>query len=353
MRDRRHQGGVVSYYNSILPHLKKNAHIVCYTLGAKFDKKSWFHPIKDQIRFSLFLETQQPDLVHVNPSLGFKSFFRDGIIIWQARRKNIPVLIFFHGWQKPFQKIVNLYFKWFFNLTYLKGNCFIVLASEFKKVLIDWGVKAEIFIETTTVDDKLLISNVLNTKEQKGKTSIPKNILFLSRIEKEKGVFETLHAFFSMIDKGHNLFLNIAGSGSALMELKNLVINSPYSKRIKFLGYISGVKKSEAFVNNDIYCLPSYSEGMPNSVLEAMAFGMPIITTSVGGLSDFFQNGKMGFLVKKKSPKDIEDCIQKLMDNDSLFSNICRYNFEYAQNNFLSSKVSKKLLTIYKKTLHL
>jgi len=59
------------------------------------------------------------------------------------------------------------------------------------------------------------------------------------------------------------------------------------SECVKFLGYVRGPNKVDALENNDIYCFPSYfGEGMPNSVLEALAFGMPVITCCVGGLTD-------------------------------------------------------------------
>ncbi len=64
---------------------------------------------------------------------------------------------------------------------------------------------------------------------------------------------------------------------------------------MRFLGHVSGAAKTQAFRAADIYLFTSLAEGMPNSVLEAMAFGLPIVTRPVGGIRDFFEDGRMGY----------------------------------------------------------
>lgn len=351
MRNLDHQGGVVSYYNSVLPYLtrEKNLKILRFHLGPKFRSNSLFHPVTDQIRFKQFLNKQEPDLVHVNPSLNFKSFIRDGLIIWQAKRKKIYVLVFFHGWDKPFENILIKKLKWFFDKTYLKADKFIVLASDFKRKLRQWGVQSEIILGTTTVDDSLLNNFDIRQKIRSldNKNSI--KILFLSRIEKEKGIFETIDAFQQLMFNGYNVNLSIAGDGSAFRDVVEYVKlkNIPENK-IKFLGYISGDNKKNTFKEHDIFCLPSYEEGMPSAVLEAMSFGLPVITSPVGGLKDFFENNKMGFLAKDKNSNEVFDLLKKLISNKKLIKEISRYNYNFAKENFLASITSEKLIQVYR-----
>lgn len=83
-------------------------------------------------------------------------------------------------------------------------------------------------------------------------------------------------------------------------------------------------KKIETFISHDIYCFPTYGEGMPVSLLEAMAFGFPVVTRPVGGIKDFFENGKHGFLTNSKDPEIFAELIEKFLKND-IFLNLLAY----------------------------
>ena len=87
---------------------------------------------------------------------------------------------------------------------------------------------------------------------------------------------------------------------------------------------------------------------MPNSVLEAMAFGLPIITRPVGGIADFFENSHHGFITKSRDPSVFANYIEKLISNKVLYKKSSLYNYKYAQENFLASKVAKVLEKIYR-----
>ncbi|HEA65394.1 MAG TPA: glycosyltransferase family 1 protein [Desulfobacterales bacterium] len=352
LRESGHLGGVVSFYKSIVPYLNndKNKSFIFFHIGKKINRKIPFHVIMDQFRFQKKLRQLNPDIVHVNPSLNLKSFLRDGLFIYWAKRKNLPVLVFWHGWGKKFEKKIdtNLFFYWFFKKTFLRADKTIVLASDFKKKLISWGVKSDIILGTTVIDESLLEGFDINKKIQKINKSKKINILFLSRIEKEKGIFETISAFKMLLDKNYNIKLNIVGDGTALESVKR------YSKAIKipenklsFLGYVKGYKKKEVFINNHIYCFPTYCEGMPISVLEAMSFGMPVITRAVGGLKDFFQDKQMGFSTTSKNPYVFAKLVEKLIINKSLISDIGLYNHRFAEKHFAASIGFKLLESLY------
>jgi glycosyltransferase involved in cell wall biosynthesis len=90
---------------------------------------------------------------------------------------------------------------------------------------------------------------------------------------------------------------------------------------------------------------------MPNSVLEAMALGMPVITCPVGGLRDFFENGKMGYLVKQKSITDIVEAIEKLIDDRNLGNRISFFNHQYATGRFLAPGVAHYLADVYRQLI--
>lgn len=90
---------------------------------------------------------------------------------------------------------------------------------------------------------------------------------------------------------------------------------------------------------------------MPSSVLEAMAFGLPVITRPVGGLKDFFEDGKMGFITESKAPEAFADLMEKLITDCDDRKKIARYNQRYAREHFMASKVAKRIENIYREIL--
>lgn len=106
-------------------------------------------------------------------------------------------------------------------------------------------------------------------------------------------------------------------------------------------------------MRSHIYILPTYhGEGMPHSLLEAMGFGLPVITRPVGGVIDFFEHGKMGYITESKDPAVLAELIENLIEDAELRREMAIYNFKYAQQRFLSSEVVKRLERIYKDTMN-
>ena len=344
-------GGVASYFNGVVPYFPQGL-VSTLEIGGKKSFGGGFHQIVDQYRFRSQIKVKQPGLIHVNPSLNFKSFIRDGLFAWQAKQMGYPLLVFWHGWNKAFANIVEKRYLPFFRKTFGRADCFIVLASEFKQTLQKWGVSVPIYRETTNVDDRLLSEFKVERKWADPVQLTKIGILFLARLEREKGVVETIQAFQLLLNKNISASLTIAGDGDILQELKNETRKMGLtSRQVHFTGDIRGEDKIKAFTDHHIYCFPSYSEGLPTSVLEAMAFGMPVVTSPVGGLVDIFQNGKMGEFVFSRSPEEIASKLEKLIMHKKMVAEIGLYNAAYAKKHFMASVVSGRLLSIYDSVL--
>lgn len=345
----RYPGGVASFYNSILQHLYtyEDLSISILEIGRSYTKFKFLHPILDQLRFIKKLLFGKFDIVHINPSLKLKSFIRDGLFIFWAKINKVPVIVFIHGWDESFcHKIAGLLY-FFFKQTYNRSDCFILLANDFKLELIKKGIKQPIHLLSTAVDDSLSKNFFLYSKINHINSINIIKILFLSRIEKQKGIFETIDAYKLLLNKGYHIVLSIAGDGNNYNDVLEYIAQNNLQNHINILGYVTGEQKQKALQEHDIYCLPSYSEGMPTSVLEAMAFGMPVVTTPVGGLKDFFQDEKMGYLAHSTQPEEIASCLEKLIKNKDALCDIAEYNYNYAHENFMASKVATKLKSIY------
>ena len=238
-----------------------------------------------------------------------------------------------------------------FKLVFFLSDCMIVLSSQFKNKLISWGYDKPIYLETTVVDEELIkgISDELISRKydvQNNET----NILFLARVEKAKGIYEAVDCYNILKKKYPELSLRIAGDGFELMNVKSYVRNNSIND-VEFLGFVTGVAKFTAYWNSHIYILPSYSEGMPNSVLEAMALGLPVVTRNVGGLVDFFKNNEHGFMTVSKDPELLAGLTEELLKNNNLLKTIALNNYRYAVEKFTTSKVIERLENIYKQFL--
>ena len=255
-------------------------------------------------------------------------------------------LVMFHGWHENNVKVIGkTFFNQFFS-TYNKADAFIVLGSAFKKKLRDWGFKQPVYLENTPVDDNLLNGFSIDERIKQIGASKKIQLLFLARIEKGKGIIETIEAVKRLSEKYPALHLVVAGDGTFMDEARNLANRSLKSK-VSFLGYVNGEEKKRVFINSDIYVFPSHSEGMPTSVLEAMALGLPVITRPVGGLKDFFINGKHGFMTESKDPAVIASLIESIIEDKELWKRISINAHEYAKERFMASRVANRLEDIY------
>ena len=337
------KGGVGTYYLSLKNHWQENVRY--HTSGSrKFLNGNlkipgiFFLP-SDIIKFVSILIFWKPDIIILNPSFIRNSLKRELVFLNLAFLFRKKVCVFFRGWHKEYETKVNTKSL----CTQLnKTRIILVLANEFKRKLIKWGVYRPIELTTTKVDDSLLSNFDINKKKFDNK-----KILFLATIKKEKGIFEALKVmtFFNL--SSYYVELNVAGIGPQLENAKKYV-RLKKIKNVHFLGHVSGKKLSQAFIENDIFFFPSHGEGMPNSVLEAMSFGLPIITRPVGGIKDFFEDGKMGFVTKSKEPKDFFLLLEKLMVNPHLVKKMGFYNHNYAKEHFMASKVAFNLETLLK-----
>ena len=337
-------GGVTNYFKVLDKYLDvKKKYFEIGSLSSNESKiMLLFRITSDYIRFIKEILFGGYDVIHINPSLLAQSIIREGILILLCRIRKIPVVIFIHGWDKNCEFKIKRNYKRIFKYVYGKASAIIVLAEEFKFSLIDIGLKNPVYILTTLVDD-----DIFNIDLSKDKYTTSCNILFLSRIEKEKGVYEAINACSLLRKQFPNMILYIAGDGSESSNVKDYIYKNNI-EYIKLLGLVKGKEKEELFKHSDLYIFPTnYGEGMPTTVLEAMAYGLPVITRPVGGLKDFFEDKNMGFITNSLDPVDYSNLMKKLLDNDDLRFKISKYHKTFAMNNFSATIIADKILGIY------
>ncbi len=330
-------GGVASHYRGLHEHWNFDVNYSFY--GKRKDNSSKFltvllYPV-NFLSYIWKLIFHAPDIVIVNPSFRTFQLVRDGIYLSAARLRKIPVVTFVHGFDVQLKDQLTEYEKKMIAWTYNKSIFIYVLSLEFKKSLESINITAPIILTTTKVTESLLDGFVF-----KPKTRI-RTLLFVARIIKDKGIYEAIDILRILRQFDKDIRLVIAGDGEELEAVKQYVWSHNIS-RVEFYGKLTGKQLSNCYQEGDAFVLPTRSEGLATSVLEAMAFGLPIITAPVGGIVDFFENGKNGYLIDSYEPDKYAEAIMRLILAPEKLKTISIINHNIAKERFMASKVADK-----------
>ncbi|WP_297338002.1 glycosyltransferase family 4 protein [Algoriphagus sp.] len=170
------------------------------------------------------------------------------------------------------------------------------------------------------------------------------NLLFVGRLEKDKGVFELIDAIHAICKKNAvNLKLNLVGDGSSYLSLKKYVHDLGLKDVVCFSGSIFDPDLlRQVYLKSDIFILPTYHEGFPRVLYEAMIFNVPIITTFVGGIPSLMIDKYNCLQIKVKSKSDICDKVLFLINDFEFAKNLAanansdvnKYLFENNKSHF-------------------
>ncbi|MHA1676361.1 MAG: glycosyltransferase, partial [Candidatus Njordarchaeales archaeon] len=255
------------------------------------------------------------DVVHIH---GYRSF-QSAIFHFHCKHEKIPYIMQAHGTlptSTAYKELKSIY-------DYLVG--YKILKSASKGIALT-QLEAERYKSMGVPEEKIaIIPNGIDLSEYaelppkgafKKKFNIPEDrkiILYLGRIHKTKGIDFLVRAYAHLINEMNfkDAVLVIAGPDDGyLSEIKSLVQGLSASNSILFTGPLYGEDKLAAYVDSQVYVLPSRYETFPMTVLEAYACEKPVIASKVGGLGDMVVNGVTGLLIK---PGDIEQLTYALL----------------------------------------
>lgn len=343
----RDLGGVARYVASVRPHLETaGVDVSPVEIGATRARP--LHVLTDQLAFHAALCRRKPALVHVNPSLLPRSFFRDGAFVAQAIAARVPVVVFFHGWDREFQERVERHWLWFFRRTFGKAAAIVVLAKQFGETLERWGVTAPITVEVTAVDDHIVDGFEIERALAERRQSRSLRVLFLGRLEPAKGVYETIDACALAAQQEVPVKLIVAGDGPHAPAMREYAAQR-LGKSAEFKGYVSGNEKYDMIRSCHVMLFPtSYQEGLPISVIEAMCLGLAVVTCPVGGLADLFPpSASAGILVKSVEPAGLAEHLVCLARDPEAREALGRAAFRLVVPRTLASRAALRLRDIY------
>ena len=190
-----------------------------------------------------------------------------------------------------------------------------------------------------TATDKLIS---IGKKKLKIKVNPPLNILYLGWLEEEKGIFDFLEAC-SDLKREDKFKILVAGGGSREADAKEFVRKRGIQDITKFVGWVEGVQLQELLNNSHILVLPSWAEGFPNAVIEAMASGLAVVVTSVGNVPDILTNESEALLVNPKDKASLMNAIARLVEDENLRHSIALQGHLFSLENFAVEKAASRL----------
>ena len=192
--------------------------------------------------------------------------------------------------------------------------------------------------------------------EERNRFGIPINdmvLIFVGSVTRSKGIFELINAFIKLNNNNSKLHLMIIGGGSALSEIKEIIHANNIETRVHIFSNQPHDKISIFLNAADILVLPSYAEGLPNVILEAMACGLPVIASKVGGIPEAIEEGISGILVEKQDVDTLTKAIEKLIEDKHLSEQMGANGRKIVEEKFTWNRNAENLMRIYEEILRI
>lgn len=237
---------------------------------------------------------------------------------------------------------------WFNNQLIYKADALQVISPQLEAYVQSWEIKPkQIFTIFNGVDVSVFQPRnvTANLREQLGIDWNTFVIGTTGRLDPIKGYDVLIKAFYQLIQKNPNLVLLILGDGPQKQELLELIDRLGVSKRVMLTGYIESIVPYLQLF--DLFVCSSRSEGVPMSVLEAMAMRLPIICTRVGGIESVLGHQREGILIEPDNESAIVNAVCQLVDDHSLRESLASNAYRKALNEFTNEQMAKQVEAMY------
>jgi glycosyltransferase involved in cell wall biosynthesis len=250
-----------------------------------------------------FLFRRPADLVHVHTSHRF-SFYRASFYVlfaaWVWRR---PVILHIHG--SSFDEFVetnDVVVRWLQSTVFEASDSIIVLSEYWQEVLASQVPEEKISI----------LPNAVDPDEYTPMFGVePLHLVFVSNLIERKGVPELIEAIDALEHRSSEFRVTIAGKGPLVDTVEELAARH---ENVEYLGYVSEVKKRELLESSSVFILPTHAEGLPIAMLEGMAGGNAVVSTTVGSIPEVIHD-ENGILIEPGDATQLADAIESLVKN--------------------------------------
>lgn len=274
-----------------------------YIEGNSIKKIVFF--LKGVLKYIKRLIKNDFDIAHIHMS--YKgSFFRKYLIIKLSKLFKKKTILHLHGSEfELFYANSNKFIKKMIKNTLENVDDVIVLGEKWNEIVRKIAPKSNISV----------FNNAVNVPEYKVEWNNGNfNIVFLGVLIKRKGIYDLIEAINilnkSGIVKERCMKFIIGGVGQEENNIKNKIREYELNNCVEMVGWVSGEEKEKLLRKANLFVLPSYNEGLPMAILEAMSYGIPVVSTDVGSISEVVHNHETGILIKPEKYNDIVRAIE-------------------------------------------
>jgi len=241
-----------------------------------------------------------------------------------------------------------------YDLLLKKGDLFLPVCNAFRKKLISLGGDPKkIIVHPSAIDCKKF-----SFKPRILHEGDAIKIVTVCRLVEKKGLSYAIYAIAKLIPKYPTIRYDIIGFGPLKRELKQLIKRLDVQDNVRLVGRASEDEVAAILGNAHIFLLPSVTasdgdrEGIPNALKEAMARGMPVISTYHSGIPELVDDGVSGFLVPQRNSIMLAKKIEHLINNSSMWYEMGLAGHTKMKNNYDKEKVNDRLVSIFKKLVN-
>lgn len=264
----------------------------------------------------------QVDVIHVFANSGWSWQLFSAPVLWLAWLRKTPVIINYRGGEARnyFTKSI----KWV-RPSINKASVVIVPSGYLKKVFSDFGIEARVIPNVVNVER-------FHPRDNHGRINTQSPHLIITRnLEAIYGISTAIRAVALLRQTVPGIQMSIAGSGPQQQELQQLVNQEGLEKNIRFTGKLTPEKIADLYQRADIMLNPTTVDNMPNSVLEAMASGVAVVTTDVGGIPYLLENNKTALFTEVNNPETMAKQISRLLNEPELYETLVNNGLQEVQ----------------------
>lgn len=328
---------VNNYFNSNL-NKSNNLKFIASTIDGNIVKRLIFNIMAFIRVFFYLIINRKIDIVHIHMSHR-GSFYRKALYVKLSKMFGKKTIIHLHGSQfdKFYENELNKKKKKYVKKVFNTVDKVIVLSEEWQEKILRWfDCDIEVLHNAVFIPEKINYNN--NSK----------NITLLGRLNERKGTYDLIDVVEKMkseLNKNEYRFI-LAGDGD-LEKLKRMINDKGIEDMVEVLGWIDINKRDKILKDTLIYVLPSYNEGMPMSVLEAMSYGIPTISTNVGGIPKIIDDDINGLLIEPGDKEALYKNIKYLIENNGIRDEMSKNAYITIDNKFGINNNIKRLENIY------
>ena len=359
-------GAEVMLMNLILQHIKKGIKASIVSIGNKKDieKPIETEALKNKIYVKKIRMLPGPNLLGAFDILRFAKQYKYNILHSHGYKGNIlfgalpkiarrlPIVSTVHGYtsvDSGFTKI-RLY-EWLDTRILNRVDQVVIVNKGMighpklrpvnkKKInVIDNGISEKFAIDKFSLDN-----SIINFCDH------PFVIGAIGRLSKEKGFNLLIRAVCRIINEGFDTKLVIIGEGRCRQELENLVQTLGLKNKVLIKGYINNAARYIPLFN--VLAMPSLTEGLPITLLEAMRAGVPVVASRVGGIPNVIVNNHSGLLINPNDPVDLAEKIKRLHIDKTFRKYIANNSRKRFLQKYTSDRMATMYLSIYQKVLN-